>query len=917
MAGWTGSRNERVPAFVGRFPARLVARTTVVVWLLMLVLSPQVVRGGLTAGYSEYYIPGGTDQLWGIFQDLDNDPPLVQGDGLHSVIAVTAYSDNTTIYYDHWEDGYDFDPANPVATADEIRYSDEGVVQEFESSNVPVPRGTTEVHYDGRDRIYVAGGPVSVTRASWPESIGTVFALAWEVYPVKPFLMSYTIPVGEDLFTGTPAHSAYRDFERVYVIVQSTSDGTTVVIDDPGTPGVDVNTVLAQGGVTELYGIDAGTTVSATSPVQVQFIVGRHNIVDERSEIRGYTAVPDDLWDNEYYNPVGGFATSIDTWDNHTIGHTNLYLYNPNSSDITILFEDSDGSGSFDIPAGGTLSYYDGAGRYVPQGSGVHLSSFSEFWGIGSADAESFTYDWGYSLVPAYALETEYYLGWAPGSSDAVPTDNGSPVFLTPVQDDTTIYVDYSPTNGAIDLTITVDRLETVKIFDPDNENTGMHIWATGPLALAWGGDPDTAEAGRPFLDLGYTMLPPFNDWMDEVLGLVKTVDPPTLSMGPGNAVTVTLVVPTYAFIVSDVVVTDTLSPEWNYVADSTNVIWPDGTVITGTAANPTINGQELVWDSLTSILPPVMQPQEQLTITFQAETTADTPGGYNINEAEATGTTGTRPDVFTARDSDTVYLTSLTIDKDTTTPIVNTGEVATYTIAVNSDEMINGAVITDFLPSGFTYLAGSVQGINVTRTVTTDPNVGDSVPTWGMWDIDAGGALTITFSVLVNAGPGTYDNTALIDSPSSGPVDDAGTAAQDAGTPAGRDPEPDEDVTVPQPTAVELLSFVAQGQPDAVLAEWQTAVEIDNYGFSLRRGTSNYFADAQEIAFIPAAGHGTSGGASYSYTDRAVQAGTRYVYWLVDIDTEGRSTVHGPAIVTSVPSSVQGNRIYLPLIMR
>jgi len=361
-------------------------------------------------------------------------------------------------------------------------------------------------------------------------------------------------------------------------------------------------------------------------------------------------------------------------------------------------------------------------------------------------------------------------------------------------------------------------------------------------------------------------------------------------------------------------VVTDTLSLGWNYVADSTSIIWPNGTV---TTANPTISGQELVWDSLTSVLPAVMQPQEQLTITFQAETTALTPGGYNINEAEATGTTGTRPDVFTARDSDTVYLTSLTIDKDTTTPIVNTGEVATYTIAINSDETIISAVITDFLPSGFTYLSGSVQGSNVTRTVTTDPNVGDSVLTWGMWDIDAGGALTITFSVLVNAGPGTYDNTALIDSPTTGPVDDAGTAAQDAGTPAGRDPEPDEDVTVPQPTAVELLSFDAQGQPEAVLVEWQTAVEIDNYGFSLRRGTSDFYADAQEIAFIPAAGHGTSGGAVYSFVDRSLQAGVRYVYWLVDIDTEGRSTVHGPAIATSMPASLQGVTIYLPLIVR
>ena len=91
--------------------------------------------------------------------------------GTHAVIAVTAWSANTTVYYDHWEDGYDFDPANP-GTADETVI----LVEHRRPAGLRVRqhpddtrRGTTTC-YDGGDRIYVAGGVVTVTRASWIEA---------------------------------------------------------------------------------------------------------------------------------------------------------------------------------------------------------------------------------------------------------------------------------------------------------------------------------------------------------------------------------------------------------------------------------------------------------------------------------------------------------------------------------------------------------------------------------------------------------------------------------------------------------------------------------------------------------------------------------------------------------------------------
>ena len=527
-----------------------------------------------STGYSEYYIPGASDQLWEIFVNNDTDPVLVEASGIHAVIAVTATTDGTTVYYDHWEDGYDFIPLT-ASGADETYTVNTGDVLEFESSNIPVqPRGSGDCAvlpgvgfgcYDGRDRLFVAGGPVSVTRASWPESTGTVFSLAWEIYPVKPFLTNYTIPVGEDL---SSAPKSYDDFAAVYVIAQSMTDSNLVEIDDPNTVGVDVSVTLNEGEVTELYHIDAGTTVVGTSPVQVQFMVG-DAASGTASEIRGYSAVPDSLWDNEYYNPVPSAPSSQ--------GDTDLYLYNPNASTITIDFEDQAGSGSFTIAAGDTVAYSDtaGAGRVVPPGSGVYVRSNDIFWGIGSGDTESVTYDWGFSLVPAYALEDHYFLGWAPRSSEPTPMVNGSPVYISPVQDDTDFFVDYSPTDGTVDLTFTLDRLETQLVFDPDNENTGMEIRATGQFVVAWGEDPNTASAGSPYLDLGYSTLPFPADWMDVVLDIEKTANPTSLPLAVGQTSTFTIAVDSFDFPVDNVDVFDTLAPGWDYVDDSTTITPP------------------------------------------------------------------------------------------------------------------------------------------------------------------------------------------------------------------------------------------------------------------------------------------------------------------------------------------------------
>ena len=209
---------------------------------MLLAVSPA--HAQVAAGYSEYYIPGDETNMRLVFDSLGTagtDSP-----DMHAVITVTAWSANTTVYYDHWEDGYDFDPANP-GTADETYTLSTGVPLVFESANIGDPRtssttcertaterlitaGTTTC-YDGGDRIYVAGGVVTVTRAGWIEDAGR--------RPTRRRRGRSTRSSRSSRPTSCPSARTWRlksylDFRRVSVLVQATADDTTFTVDLDG-----------------------------------------------------------------------------------------------------------------------------------------------------------------------------------------------------------------------------------------------------------------------------------------------------------------------------------------------------------------------------------------------------------------------------------------------------------------------------------------------------------------------------------------------------------------------------------------------------------------------------------------------------------------------------------------------------------
>jgi uncharacterized repeat protein (TIGR01451 family) len=705
------------------------------------LISPQQ-ASALPAGFQEFYLPLPTgDNLpsqpfngtYSVFNFIE--PPINAGNGMHYVVGVTASADNTVVYYDHWENGY----GTGTAGADETVYLSKGQVHYFESSSIPVPRGTT-IKYDGGDRIFVSGSLLQLVVSTWTEHQGTVFTDAWEVYPIQAWDSTYTIPVGENL-AGAPTN--YRDFTYVFALVMSAVDSNNITIADPAGPGLSTTLNRGQTAIYEVKG--QGTTVTGSGKIQVQLMTGRRDT--SGWEMRGYTITPRSYWGTGYYAPVP-------SWSN---ANSDLYLYNPNSTQITINFEDRSGTGFFTIAAGATRSYRSGTGRYVPIGSGAYVYNTSGyvFWGIGAADTGSATWDWGYDLIPINFLGTDNYVSWAPGTSNL--SANGSPVYVTALNNNTTVFVDYGPNDGIFDISYKVDRLQAIQIYDPDKDNTGMHIVSTAPVAIAWGESPDRAGTGNPYLDMGYTTLPLPVEWIDLALLVEKTANPTQIYPDQTSQFTVVVSVPATAGApVTGIDVVDKLPPGWQYVTGSGSP--SDPTTITGNIAS----GYVLTWDANWTINPGGSQ-----TVAFTARATASADvSNPNRNVATATGQSlgatltaddDAFVDVLRVAEFPQVQATktdSLFIDADGNSA-PSPGDTLRYdvTITNSGNGVATGVVFTDTPDINTSLVVGSVYISGYPSAYVTSGNdPGDTMVGVSIGDLTAGATVQITFLVTIGS---------------------------------------------------------------------------------------------------------------------------------------------------------------------
>ncbi|MHC1736586.1 MAG: T9SS type A sorting domain-containing protein [Ignavibacteriaceae bacterium] len=93
----------------------------------------------------------------------------------------------------------------------------------------------------------------------------------------------------------------------------------------------------------------------------------------------------------------------------------------------------------------------------------------------------------------------------------------------------------------------------------------------------------------------------------------------------------------------------------------------------------------------------------------------------------------------------------------------------------------------------------------------------------------------------------------------------------------------------------VELTSFTATTEKNEVLLIWETATEVNNYGFEVERSLSSHSSSLnghslsevwETIGFVAGSGNSNSV-KDYSFTDKKVAAG-KYAYRLKQIDNDG-----------------------------
>jgi len=610
-------------------------------------------------GYQEYYVLGYEEHIWraflGIYDGSDSDIPGL----ICSTVSLVATANYQVVYYDHWEDGYEANLLHPVQSSTQVYTLTVGASLSLTSTQdsgatinqcVPVAPGrdAADIRYDGGDRILSSGGPVDLMHAMWPLRYwngsawvgGAWVGGAWEIYSQQVYAEdhSYRLPIGEDLYKFDA--DAYGDFRNVYLQLAAFEDNTTVSIDNGA--GDIVNLTLDQGQTYFSMGyinstpvptitINSGTTIRSNKPTQVGLITGAASATQE-FQGRFLIMLPNQQWGADYVLPIpSGYSPYA-----HRDVSSEIYIFNPNDFAITLNAYDRETQSTFTISPTAHVSSrvaYSGTIRgALPQDSAVRFTSPDGVFGVVvCADTSATDYDWGFSGVPVKYLTQDYYASWAPGTTNL--SDNTSPVWVTPAADGATFYVDFGPLDGVVDETFTLDVLQQQRIFDPDNDNTGMHVWATDKFAIVWGEDPRVARRGTIYLDMGVAMLPLQQRWLDPILTLDKAAEP-TILPPTGGVVTFTLVTQAYDAPLVNVDITDTLPSSWTYVPNSTHVTYPDGSTAN---PEPTRDDQTLFWN-----LSADLEINESLILTFQAQlTTAGAVGTTAYDGFESGGYSG------------------------------------------------------------------------------------------------------------------------------------------------------------------------------------------------------------------------------------------------------------------------------------
>jgi uncharacterized repeat protein (TIGR01451 family) len=256
-----------------------------------------------------------------------------------------------------------------------------------------------------------------------------------------------------------------------------------------------------------------------------------------------------------------------------------------------------------------------------------------------------------------------------------------------------------------------------------------------------------------------------------------------------------------------------------------------------------------------------------------------------------------------------------------TTTKTADAGTAAAgtsdgYTVKIHNGNLTAQTVtsITDSLPAGFSYAAGSATG-----ATTADPTVSGQNLTWtGSFPVAAGADLTLHFGVTVSTTPGTYYNNA------------SGTATDLAVAPTG-DTAPvtvtavnhapvanDQSVTTPQDTAKAITLTGSDPDHDAITYTVGTGPShgtLSGTAPNLTYTPTAGYTGPDSFTFTTNDGTLTSAPGTVSITVTAVSTGCTVTSPSVDTRVSARNTTASSTLQTSHVSTSHGNELILAFI--
>ena len=693
---------------------------------------------------------------------------------INTYISISALSDNTIIYYDHWEDGFEVDVSRPQQATTQIwgdgnanNGAPPGIPSDIIMADTvivldnPVDTNTLRavIDFDGGDRIS-STNMIAMTRAAWATDSSTLLAGAVEVYDTNTWGTTYEVPVGENV-------DYNQLFEHSSVSVMAAQDNTTILVDFDGDGTDDGFTIVDQGRAYHIDGalipngdINAGTRIRASGPVQVSLVTGD---ICSNYESRWYTLFPTERWSSSYYSPVGTPAGD----------GTTVFLYNPTAAPLTIEWETTGGTQTPIVVA------TRGVGTVVvPNGTGSHFytTDGTPFMAVAAIDSDqepnsNAKADWGFTLVPESVLTQQIMVGWGPGRdplSNVNSNENGSPVWVMPVLTNgapgpVNICVDYDgdavgPFTDSFgtgyDRKLTLNEFASATVFDPDGDQTGMILYICDmpagsftdyKIAAAWGQQPGVASAAEPGLDLGTTAPPAASFAVGKAADLAVDADNDG-EFSPGDTILYTILIRNTARIPIDNVILRDETPEHTTYVDDTTVFDNNGT------SNPLPDdgsGTTMPLDGI-GINLGTLPVNGLFTVTFQA--LMDNPWPLNVDRVINTA-------IVNANDEEKQATVETPVDLD---------PVLTIEKATNGQDADSptGPYIRASDPVTWTYIVGNTGQVTATNVTVTD-NIAGVIPVYVSGDVGDDGQLVPgeewTFQAIGTATAGQYSNIGTV----------------------------------------------------------------------------------------------------------------------------------------------------------